>query len=90
MVDSYTISYTKTTDQCTGTVDFTSSGSMPGINGTMRSYIVTNLEEDSEYNITVTAINGAGGATSTILTTRIPAGGMLLVVSSESALTSSI
>ena len=77
MVDSYTISYISTTAQCTGTVDFTSSDSVSGINGSMRSYTLTYLEEDSEYDITIEAINGAGRAISTILT-RIPGAGRLI------------
>ena len=78
MVDSYTIYYTSTIDQCRGTVQFTSSDSVSGINGSMRSYSLTDLEEDSEYDITIEAVNGAGSATSTALTTRIAAAGMLI------------
>ena len=53
-----------------GTSDFMSTGSISGINGYMRSYTLTNLEEDSEHNITVTAMNGAGSATSTVWATK--------------------
>ena len=61
-----------------GTVQFTSSSSISGINGSMRSFSLTNLEEDSEYDITIEAINGAGGASSTILTIRISGAGRLI------------
>ena len=54
-----------------------SSNSFPGINGSMRSYTLTSLEEDSEYNVTIEAINRAGGATSMVLTLRTQASGML-------------
>ena len=79
VVDSYNISHTRTTDQCVGTPEFTSSGSVSGINGSMRSYSLTGLEEDSEYDITIEAVNGAGRASSTILTTRTSASGRLLL-----------
>ena len=78
-MDSYTISYISTIDQCMGTVEFMSSGSVSGINGSMRSYTLTNLEEDSEYDITIEAVNGAGRASSSILTTRISAAGRLIL-----------
>ena len=78
MVNSYTISYTSIIDQCRGTVQFASSDSVSGINGSMRSYSLTYLEEDSEYDITIEAVNGAGSATSTILTTRISGAGRLI------------
>ena len=61
-----------------GTADFTSSGSVSGINGSMRSYSLTDLEEDSEYDITIEAVNGAGRASSTRLTTRISGAGRLI------------
>ena len=75
MVESYTVSYKRATNQCEGTVDFMSSGNIPGINGSMRSYSL-NLEEDSEYEINIEAVNGAGTASSTPFTTRTFGAGM--------------
>ena len=60
-----------------GTVQFTTSNSVSGINGSMRSYSLTGLEEDSEYDITIEAVNRAGRATSAVLTSRISGAGML-------------
>ena len=76
MVESYTVSYTRATEQCKGSVDFKSSGNIPGINGSIRSYSLTNLEEDSAYGITIEAVNGAGTGSSTLFTTRTLAAGM--------------
>ena len=76
MVESYTVSYTRATEQCKGTVDFKSSGNIPGINGSIRSYSLTNLEEDSEYDITIEAVNGAGNTSSTPLNARTLGAGM--------------
>ena len=78
MVEFYTVSYTSATDQCEGTVNFMSSGSISGINGSMRSFSLTNLEEESDYDITIEAVNGAGRATSAILTTRTSGAGRLI------------
>ena len=62
-----------------GTPESSSSVSRSGINGSMRSYILTNLEEDSEYAITIEAVNGAGrAASSTMLTTRTSGAGRLI------------
>jgi len=45
------------------------------IDGSVRSYTLTDLEEYSEFSITIEAINGAGRVTSSVLTTRTSAGG---------------
>ena len=45
----------------------------------MRSYTLTNLVKDSEYNITIGASNGAGSASSTIPTIRTSVSAMFLV-----------
>ena len=57
-MDSYTVSYTYTIRQCgSGPV----SGSDEEISdGNARSFTLTNLEEDSDYTITLTA-NSADG-----------------------------
>ena len=77
VVYSYTISYNSTIYQCEGSLEFISSGSIPGINGSMRSYNLINLEEDSVYNISIEAVNKAGSASSTILMRRTSGAGML-------------
>ena len=56
-VDSYTVSYTYTIRRCgSGPV----SGSEEIRNGNSRSFTLTDLEEDSDYTITLTAISAAG------------------------------
>ena len=59
-----------------GEFEFSSSnyGSISGINGSMRSHTLTNLEEDSDYNITVTAINGIGSAMSSVYSKTLATG----------------
>ena len=54
-VDSYTVSYTYTIRQCgSGPIP----GSVVGISGNARSVMLDNLEEDSDYSITLTANSG--------------------------------
>ena len=54
-VDSYTVSYTYTIRQCgSGPIP----GSVVGISGSDRSVMLDNLEEDSDYSITLTANRG--------------------------------
>ena len=55
-VDSYTVSYTYTIRQCGPGV---MSGSQR-INGSVRRYNLSGLEEDSDYNITLTANTATG------------------------------
>ena len=74
MVDSYSISYTSTHDQCIGPLDSTSHGSLSGINGSMRSYTLTNLVENSSYMIDVEAINRAGSESSDLKIRTLEAG----------------
>ena len=62
-VDSYTVSYTYTIRRCargSGPV----SGSEEISDGNARSFTLTDLEEDSDYTTTLTAISAAGQATS--------------------------
>ena len=77
VVDFYNIAYTSTTEECRGTIHFMLINSISGINGSLRSYTLKNLEEDSEYNITVEAVKGAGKAGTTLPTTRTSVSGML-------------
>ena len=56
-VDRYTVSYTYTIRRCgSGPV----SGSEEISNGNARRFTLTDLEEDSDYTITLTAISAAG------------------------------
>ena len=65
-VDSYTVSYTYTIRRC-------SSGPVTGreeiSDGNARSFTLLDLEEDSDYKITLTAVNAAGQLTSNQITT---------------------
>ena len=55
-VDSYTVSYTYTIRRCgSGPI----SGSNQISNGNARSVMLDNLEEDSDYSITLTANRGS-------------------------------
>ena len=78
VVDSYTISYTSVIEECIGTSDFSTFGSISGNDSSMRSYTLINLEENSVYAITVEAVNGAGGTSSSILTTWTSGAGRLM------------
>ena len=71
-VDRYTVSYTYTIRRCgSGPV----SGSEEISDGNARSFTLTDLEEDSNYTITLTAISAAGQLTSNqIITTTTTAG----------------
>ena len=77
-VNSYTVSYTYTIRRC-------SSGSVSGSgeisDGNVRNFTLTDLEEDSDYTITLTAISAAGQLTSNqISTTTAIAGSYLYYV----------
>ena len=54
---SFTISYSNTDTQC-----FTDSNDITGIAGSETMYIVTYLQEGTEYSITVTAMLSDGGS----------------------------
>ena len=56
-VTSFTISYSNTDTQC-----FTDSNYITGIAGNETMYTVTDLQEGTEYSITVTAMLSAGGS----------------------------
>ena len=64
-VDNYTVFYNYTIRRCgSGPV----SGSEEISNGNARSFTLTDLEEDSDYIITLTAISPAGQLTSNQIT----------------------
>ena len=72
-VDSYTVSYTYTIRRCgSGPV----SGSEEISDGNARSFILTDLEEDSDYTITLTAISAAGQLTSNQISTTTDKAGI--------------
>ena len=71
-VDSYTVSYTYTIRRCgSGPI----SASVVGISGISRSVMLDNLEEDSDYSITLTANRGSIQVNSNVVSaTTISAG----------------
>ena len=76
-VDSYTVSYTYTIRRCgLGPV----SGSKDFRNGNARSFTLTDLEEDSDYTITLTAISAAGQFTSNQISTTTGTAGTLMLM----------
>ena len=88
-VDSYTVSYTYTIRQC-------GSGVMPGsqqiTDGNARSFVLSGLEEDSDYTIALTANSAMGtfvsNQVSATTSTAAPSGGPSSVTFGDSNLTS--
>ena len=60
VVDSYTISYSYITRGCNGTV--LGEDTIIGIDGHIRTYSLSNIEENSDFDISITAVNGAGSS----------------------------
>ena len=72
-VDSYTVSYTYTIRRCgSGPV----SGSEEISDGNARSFTLTDLEEDSDYIISLTANSPAGQLTSNQITVTTTSAGI--------------
>ena len=69
-VNSYTISYSNTNTEC-----FTDSGTITGVAASETMYELTDLEESTEYFITVTALLSGGGTTEDSLTATTMAAG---------------
>ena len=67
---SFTISYFNTNTQC-----FTDSSDITDIAGSETMYTVTDLQEGTEYSITVTAMLSAGGSGEDSLTATTMAAG---------------
>ena len=57
-VDSYTVSYTYTIRQC-GPGVMSETDNVPNIAGSLRNYVLSGLEEDSDYTIIHTDIREA-------------------------------
>ena len=71
-VDNYTVSYNYTIRRC-GSVPV--SGSVEISDSNARRFNLTDLEEDSDYNITLTAISAAGQLTSNKISTNTKSAG---------------
>ena len=81
VVDSYTISYSFVTRGCDGTV--LGGDTITGIDGSIRAYILSNLEENSDLEISITAVNGAGSSPvpARISSTTLVAGEIFMPIS---------
>ena len=79
VVDSYTLSYSYVTRGCEGTV--LGGKTITGIYGSIRTYNLSWLEENSDFNISITAVNGAGSSPVPARTssTTLEAGGIFIV-----------
>ena len=59
-MDSYTISYSFTVTGCTGEAGAIGDITVTGIGGSNRTCSLTNLEENTQYIISISAVNEAG------------------------------
>ena len=81
VVDSYTISYSSSVTGCTGVAGGIGSDKVTGISGSERTHSLTSLEENTQYSITISAVNGAGtSAMSPMTITNTPVTGNYLCV----------
>ena len=76
-VDSYTVSYTYTIRRCGSCPE---SGSEEISDSNARSFTLTDLEEDSNYTITLTAISAAGQLTSNQISTTTATAGLYIII----------
>ena len=60
VVVSYTVSYSFITRGCDGTIR--GRNTITGIDGFIRAYNLSNIEENSDINISIIAVNGAGSS----------------------------
>ena len=74
-VDSYTVSYNYTIRKC-GSGPVSRSKRISDVNA--RSFTLTDIEEDSDYTITLTAISAAGQLTSNQITTTTNISGIFI------------
>ena len=79
-MESYTISYSFTVTGCTGVAGGIGSDVIvTGISGSDRTYSLTDLEENTQYIISISAVNGAGtSAMSPMTVTNTPVTGNYL------------
>ena len=70
MIESYSISYSNTNTDC-----FTDSDDMTGIAASETMYELTDLEEGTEYSISVTALLSDGSTAEDSLTATTTAAG---------------
>lgn len=59
-MNNYSISYTYTLIGCSGISGIIGNGSIVGIDGSERKYILSGLEEYSDFTINIIALNEAG------------------------------
>ena len=59
-MDSYTISYSFTITDCPGVAGAIGNITVTGIGGSNRTRSLTNLEENTQYIFSISAVNGAG------------------------------
>ena len=81
VVDSFTISYSFVTRGCDSSV--LGWDTITGIDGSIRAYSLSNIEENSDYDISFTAVNGAGSSPvpARISSTTLVAGEIFMTIS---------
>ena len=80
-MDSYTLSYSSTVTGCSGVPGAIGIDTVTEIRGSERTHSLTNLEENTQYIIRISAVNGAGtSAMSPITTTNTPVTGNCVCV----------
>ena len=88
-MDSYTISYSFTITGCTGVAGGMGQDTVTGIGGSDRTHSLTNLQENTEYIISISAVNGAGtSAMSPMTTTNTPTTGNYVYIEDQASMTS--
>ena len=60
VVNSYTISFFYITRGCDGAI--VGLDTITGIDGSIRAYGLSNIQENSDFDINITAVNGAGSS----------------------------
>ena len=79
-MDSYTLVYSYTFRGCDSTVF---GDTITDIDGSSRSYTLSGLEENSDFDVSITAMNGAGSSSpgpARIFPTTLIAGGLCNIV----------
>ena len=78
VVDSYNISYSFIIGGC----GVGGGNIMSTVNGSSREYTLTGLEENSDFTIFITAMNGAGSSPPANTTARTPIAGKIIMATS--------